>query len=110
MAQSSRVARLNLYKPIPSDPTDWFDADEIDRARAYNRPLQIFAFVYGTVTFGCMALLIGVHAAPRAIRAIGWRGWPVQLLVALATTVVSLEVVTLPLDWWKNRNIAEKSA
>jgi class 3 adenylate cyclase len=103
MAQSLRVARLNLYRPIPSDPSVWFDADEIAQARAYNRPLQVFSFVYGFVGFATLSILVVSRAVPRLIRATGASSWPLQLLVALVVLVVAITVVTLPLDAWKAR-------
>ena len=103
MAQSLWVARLNLYRPIPSDPSDWFDADEIAQARAYNRPLQRIAFTYAFVAFAAMTAFIAAHAGPRLIRAVGVTAWPLQLLIVVAAMSLVLSIVSAPFETLKAR-------
>jgi len=104
VAQSSWVARLNLYRPIPSDPADWFDADEIAQSRAYNRPLQILSLAYGALTVAMVVVMSVLRVPQHLVRTLGVKVWPLQLLVVMTAMFFVIEIVTIPLDAWNRRH------
>jgi STE24 endopeptidase len=88
--------RRSHWRRVPADPRDWFDRAEIDRGRAYNKPLERLSLARlalgGAVT---IAFIVG-EAAPRLLDALGVEGWALQLVVV----IVAFEAVTLIVAPW----------
>lgn len=92
---------LSHWRRVPADPREWFDAAEIERGRAYTRPIermQRLRLLLSTAT--AIAFVVG-DAGPRLLEALEVRGWALQVaLVALAFT--GLELLVSPwFDGWR---------
>jgi STE24 endopeptidase len=91
---------FSTWRRVANDPADWFSAEELERSRAYQRPLARLRLVRGTLTFVTIALFVGLQAGPRLVDALGLDNWVLQLLAV----IVALELVSLvynpALDWW----------
>lgn len=92
---------LSHWRRVPADPREWFDAAEIERGRAYTRPIermQRVRLLLSTAT--AIAFVVG-DAGPRLLEALEVRGWALQVaLVALAFT--GLELLVSPwFDGWR---------
>jgi STE24 endopeptidase len=94
------TAPFSTWHRIPNDPADWFSADELERSRAYQRPLKRLRLVRGGLTLLVIGAFIALEAGPRLIEWTGATNWVVQLLVV----IVALELLALlynpALDWW----------
>ncbi|MGH9188106.1 MAG: M48 family metallopeptidase [Acidimicrobiales bacterium] len=92
--------RLGTWRRTASDPAEWFSAEELDRARDYQRPLTKLRLLRGGWAF---ALALGFafgEAGPRLFDALDVTNWVAQLVVyLLALSAVSL-VLDVPLDVW----------
>ena len=83
------TATINPWRRFPSDPSDWFSADEIAKAKSYVRPLGRLNFAEKATTLAADLVIVGTHAAPRLLDALDVRPWPLRLLV----TILLLQVV-----------------
>jgi len=94
------TAKFPTWRRVPNDPSEWFSAEELDRARRYQDPLGRLRFIRGACGLVSVVLLVGFEVPPRLIESLGVTNWVVQLLVV----VVLLEAVGLlynpALDWW----------
>ena len=95
------VAPVSLRKPIPADPKDYFSAEEVDKSRSYQRPLQRARLAGTIITALATVALIGLKIGPKLIEAI-WpnASWPFQLVVVIVAFVVILSIVGLPIGIW----------
>ena len=83
------MTAINPWRRFPSNPLDWFSADEIDKAKRYVRPLGRLNFAEKATTLAADVIVVGTHAAPRLLDALDIRRWPLRLLV----TIVLLQAV-----------------
>jgi STE24 endopeptidase len=90
----------STYRRVPNDPADWFSADELDRARRYQRPLTRLRLLRGALSLTVALVFIFGQVGPRLIDAFDVTNWVAQLVVVL----LALELVALLynpiLDWW----------
>jgi STE24 endopeptidase len=90
-AAGGRRSVPSHWRRLPADPTQWFDADEIARGRAYNRPLERLGRIRLAASVLVLAAFVGGRAGPRLLDAVPLRGWAVQVVVvALALQATSL--------------------
>lgn len=92
---------MNIYRRIAADPADWFSADEVRKAKEYQRPLTILRIANGLASLALLTAVISSHAAPRLADAVGADGWALRLLVVLAGLLVADQLVDLPFDLWR---------
>lgn len=92
---------MNIYRRIDADPADWFSAEEVRKAKEYQRPLTILRVANGLASLAMLIVIISTHAAPRLVDAIGADGWALRLLVVLAGLLVADQLVDLPFDLWR---------
>ncbi|MGY6500431.1 MAG: M48 family metallopeptidase [Acidimicrobiales bacterium] len=88
------------WRPVPTDPADWFTPEELQRSRDYQHPLRRLRLARGVLGAVAIGAFIALQAGPRLIEGLGVTNWVVQLLVV----IVALEVIALvynpALDWW----------
>lgn len=92
---------MNIYRRVKADPADWFSADEVEKARVYQRPLTRLRIGNGLIGLGLLLVIISTRAAPRMADALGIDAWIPRLLVTLAALVVVDTVVDVPLAAWR---------
>jgi STE24 endopeptidase len=96
------VARqeLSTWWRVPNDPADWFSAEELDRARRYQRPLTVLRLVRTGIGVAVALVFVFGQVGPRLVDALGLDNWVVSLLaVFVALQLVGL-VYDVPLDAW----------
>ena len=95
------MSELSPYRRVHADPADWFDAEEIDRGRAYVRPIRRLQHVRTVLSTAVLLAFVVGDAAPRLLAALDLRGWVLELLVVtLAFFVADLGVSTW-FDAWR---------
>jgi STE24 endopeptidase len=77
---------------VENDPGDWFTAEELQRARDYQRPLARVRLLRGGVSLAILLAFIGFEVGPTLADAV--HGWILQLALVLAV----LELIVLPLN------------
>ena len=87
---------LSHWRRFPADAVEYFDRDEIERGRAYNRPIERLKLVRQAITAAIAIAFIAGDNGPKVIDKLDLRGWAWNvLLVATVFTLVDA-VVT----WW----------
>jgi STE24 endopeptidase len=94
------VSGPSTYRATPNDPADWFSADELSRARQYQKPLARLRLVRGSLSALVGLVFIFGQVGPRLVDGLDVTNWVGQLVVVL----LALELVALTynpaLDWW----------
>ncbi|MGH2760211.1 MAG: M48 family metalloprotease, partial [Actinomycetota bacterium] len=91
---------MNAYRRIKTDPAKWFAADEVAKAKEYQRPLTRVRVVKTLVSVAAILGIIWTHAVPRFVDAVGSTSWPLRLLLAFGFLVVTFTLVDLPFSIW----------
>jgi STE24 endopeptidase len=94
---------VNIYRRVKADPADWFSADEVSKAKDYQRPLTAVRIAKSVVGLVVLLVIISTGAAPAVANrfAGGAQGnWIVRLLVVLAFLLVVDSVSDIPWDLW----------
>lgn len=94
------AVRLNLWRPIPARPADFFSPEELEKARSYQRPAQRVALAGTILSAGVGVALVLLHLGP-ALQSALHVPWPAQLAVIGVATVVIEAVMQLPLSTWR---------
>lgn len=92
---------MNIYRRVKADPADWFSADEVERAKSYQRPLTRLRIADALIGLGLLLVIISTRAAPRLVDALGIDGWILRLLVTLAGLLVLYTAVDVPFAAWR---------
>jgi STE24 endopeptidase len=92
---------LSPYRRVRADPIDWFDAAEIERGRAYVRPIRRMNHVQTVLTTAVLVAFVVGDGAPRMLDAIDLSGWVPEVVVVVAA-VVGLDLLITPwFDAWR---------
>jgi len=97
-AGPSRVP--SLWFRVPNRPQDFFTAEELDRARRYQRPVTRAHLLRLALSTALLVVVIVGEVAPRLVDALGVTGWVLQLLVVLVALEFLSLVVGTPFDAW----------
>lgn len=90
----------STWRPTPNDPADWFPAEQLDRARRYQRPLRRMRALRTAVATAVVAAFAFGGVGAVVLDASGADGWVERLLVlALALQVAAL-AYDVPIDAW----------
>lgn len=92
---------MNIYKRVKADPADWFSADEVRRAKDYQRPLTVVRIVNSIVSIGLLAAIISTHASGKVADGVGADGWWLRLLVVLGFLLLVDSILDIPFDLWR---------
>lgn len=92
---------LSPYRRVPADPADWFDAEEIERGRAYVRPIRRLQHVRTVLTTAIAIAFVVGDAGPRLLDALDLRGWALQLVVVAAAFFLADLGVSTWFDAWR---------
>jgi STE24 endopeptidase len=91
---------MNTYRRIEADPADYFAAEEVKKAKDYQRPLTVARVISLALNAGLILALISAHAAPRLADAAGIDAWPLRLLFVLTLLTLALTIIALPVSIW----------
>jgi STE24 endopeptidase len=87
---------LNHWRRFPADAVDYFDREEIERGRAYNRPLERLRLVRTALTTAVVLAFIAGDNGPKVIDKLDLRGWAWNVLL-VATVFALVESIV---SWW----------
>jgi STE24 endopeptidase len=82
-----------------ADPRDFFDADELERARQYQRPLRRASVLHASLTFGVLVSVVLAEVGPHLVSAVDV-AWPLQVVALLVLLQLVVLAVDLPFDAW----------
>ncbi len=90
----------SVWRAVPADPAREFPADELVRARTYQRPLRRARTLRAVLSTALVVAFVVAEVGPRLVEAVGADGWVAQLLVVLVALQVASLVVDVPIDAW----------
>lgn len=93
---------MNLYRPIPSNPHDWFTDEQIAESRRYNRGRQWISWTDTFLMFATIVVVIATRGIERVSSAVGATNWVAQLAIGIALVVVGGSIASLPVDLSKH--------
>lgn len=91
---------LSVWRRTRADPYEWFSRDEVDRARAYQRPLRRMRSLRVAISFGVIVAFVVGEVGPKLVDAMAESPWPVQLVVVFLALEAVMAVVDVPIDVW----------
>jgi STE24 endopeptidase len=89
-----------LRRHIPANPADYFTEAELERARAYRRPLQRAEMLDQAIGLAALVLIISTGAARGLLDATGIGAWPLRSIAVLAFVFTVLAFVGIPVSAW----------
>ena len=90
----------SLWRRVPNRPDDWFSADELDRARRYQRPVTRARLARLAISSVLLLVIVFTAVAPNLLDALDVSNWVLQLVVVLVLLEVVGLVVGTPFDAW----------
>jgi STE24 endopeptidase len=93
---------IKTYRRIPADPADWFEPAEVQKAKDYQRPLNVARAIDLVISVASLAIVVFAHIAPRLADALGFGtgSWVLRLIVPLVIVFAALAIIDLPLSIW----------
>lgn len=92
---------LSHWRRVPADAADWFDRDEIERGRAYSRPVDRVRAVRAVVGSAVMVAFVVAQVGPRLVDIAGDAHWVVHLLVVAVALEASTLLYAPAFDAWR---------
>ena len=92
---------MQVWRRVPSDPSDWFSEDELARSRAHHRPLGRMERVATVVWVAVVLVLLRSHELVRLTDDV--RPWPLAAALAVSALVLVEAAVNFPFDAAKHR-------
>lgn len=90
----------SLWHRVPNRPADWFSAEDLDRARQYQKPITRARALRVGLSTAVLVVVVFADVAPRLVDALGVGNWVLQLVVVVAFLEVVSAVVATPFDAW----------
>lgn len=90
---------MNIYRRVKANPADWFSADEVRKAKDYQRPLTFVRIANSVASLVFFAAIISTHASKSLAGRFGG-AWYVQLFVVLGFLLVANTLLDLPFELW----------
>jgi len=82
---------ISHWHRFPGDARDWFDRNEIERGRAYNRPMERLKLVRQALTFCVIVAFIAGDVGVKVVDKLDLNGWALNVIaVAVAFTLVDM--------------------
>jgi STE24 endopeptidase len=91
---------MNTYRRIPADPAAYFEADEVQKAKDYQRPLTVARGISLALNAGFLIAVISTGLAGRVADGVGADGWFLRLVVIVASLTVAGVLIDLPISIW----------
>jgi len=95
-------AGISPWRAFPANPEDWFDKEEIAKAKRYLKPLRAERMIKRAVNLVIDIAVIRSHLMPNMLEDLGWNNWVLDLFaVVVAITVIGL-ATNVAFDWWES--------
>ncbi len=91
---------MNTYKRIQADPAEYFAADEVQKAKDYQRPLTVARGISLALNAAFLIAVISTHAADRVADWAGTDSWVVRLIVIVVGLTIAGTILDLPISIW----------
>ena len=93
---------ISPWKAFKAKPEDWFDPEEIAKAREYQGTKRHVNLLKRVINIGVDLAIIRTHAMPNMLRHLGWNNWVLEVLAVIVVTTLVGIVVNIGFDWWES--------
>jgi STE24 endopeptidase len=88
------------WRRTPTDPAEWFSAEELDRARRYQRPLTRVRLVRAALGLALVAVFSFGKLGRDLIDGLDVSNWVAQLAAIVVALSLARLVIDVPFDAW----------
>lgn len=85
---------ISHWRRVPGDAREWFDAEEIERGRAYNRPLERLKLVRQALGLAIVVAFIAGDVGPKVVDKLDLDGWAWNVLAVSAVFTLVESIVS----------------
>ena len=91
---------IKTYRRISADPAEWFEPAEVQKAKDYQRPLNIARAVSLAINAAFLAAIIFTHASPKLADRFSTTSWVVRALVVIIAFNIVGGLLDVPISAW----------
>ena len=95
-------AGISPWRAFKADPAEWFDPEEIAKAKRYTKPLKIVRAVQIALNVVIDLAIIRSHVIPNLLDDVGWNNWVLEVLLVMAVLTVIGLVQNTGFEWWRS--------
>jgi STE24 endopeptidase len=95
-------AGITPWKAFPAKPEDWFDPEEIAKAKRYTKPLKIVRAVRIALNVVVDLAVIRSHAIPKLLDKLNINNCVIEVVVVMALLLAIGLVENSGFDWWRS--------
>lgn len=92
--------RFDLKRPIAADPYRYFTKEEVEKSRAYQRPLQVTRIAGSMIQLALLVTFVWGQLGQKVIEVAGTEAWYLQLLWVNFVYLLLSDILSAPLDLW----------
>jgi STE24 endopeptidase len=93
------VSVPSTWRPTSADPREFFDDEELERARRYQRPLRRASLAHSLISLAAIVAILLTELGPRLVDTFDL-AWPLQLFVVLVAVQAVFLVIDVPFEAW----------
>lgn len=92
---------ISPWRAYPAKPEDWFDPDEIAKAKRYLKPIRTVGVVQKALVYAVDLWVIGFHLMPKLFDRLNITGWVLQVVAVVIATDLISTAVNVGFSWWR---------
>jgi STE24 endopeptidase len=92
---------ISPWRAFKAKPEEWFDPEEIAKAKRYTKPLKIANAIQIVVNLVIDIAVIRSHFVPNLLDDLNINNWVVEVLVVMAVLTALGLVENLGFSWWR---------
>lgn len=93
---------ITPWKAFAAKPEDWFDPEEIAKAKRYTKPLKVARVIQTAVNLIVDVAVIRSHAIPKLLDNLNINNWVIEVLVVMAALTAIGLVENTGFEWWRS--------
>ncbi|HVE93409.1 MAG TPA: M48 family metallopeptidase [Acidimicrobiales bacterium] len=92
---------ISPWRAFPAKPEDWFDPDEIAKAKRYLKPIRAVSVAQKTLVFLVDLWIVGFHLMPKLFEALNITNWVFQVVAVIIATDLIGTALNFGFSWWR---------
>ena len=92
---------ISPWRAYPAKPEDWFDPEEIAKAKRYLKPLRTVGVIQKVIVYAVDLWVIGFHLMPKMFDWLNITNWVLQVVAVVIATDFISTVVNFGFSWWR---------
>ncbi|MEY2472340.1 MAG: endopeptidase [Actinomycetota bacterium] len=92
---------ITPWKAFKANPEDWFDPEEIAKARRYTKPLKTVRAIQIVLNLLIDVAVIRSHVFPKVLRHLALHNWVLDIVVVMIGLLAIGVVENVGFEWWR---------